>query len=169
MAKYWICWKRLRQYCMLTWTNWKINFARNRGNHKESSCIILNRFPKDSTGKDPPVKQWKWESLGQSGKTNYKIYAHETNTEWNKSGEIWCRLLTVELRVFQREFFRQKIMSKIYGNGRKKIRQLIKFVVNIAIMLKVQRMQENVGFFLYQYIFPEQIRSTFYRHSDQGD
>lgn len=44
-------------YVKETWTNWKINFARNRGNHKESSCIILNRFPKDSTGKDPPVKQ----------------------------------------------------------------------------------------------------------------
>lgn len=44
-------------YVKETRTNWKINFARNRGNHKESSCIILNRFPKDSTGKDPPVKQ----------------------------------------------------------------------------------------------------------------
>lgn len=107
-----------RGKCWIFWRKTKIHFiwkkpgqvenefcTQNYGNHRESGCAILNRFPTESRGKEPPEEEWKWETLGQSGERNCQIYAHENNTEWSSSEELWCRLLTGDL-LFWREFCR---------------------------------------------------------------
>lgn len=105
MEKYWICWNRFQQFCILNEHGPTRKWALcNHGNHKESSWIVLNRFPEDGRRREPPVKQGNWESLGQRGKRNYKRRAHENNTERKRRCiEQHCSGISVKMEEFTGE------------------------------------------------------------------
>lgn len=99
------------------------------------------------------MKQWKLESLGQSGKSNSKIHADENNTVVNTSGKVWCRLLMIDLWVFQRGFLQIKDNAKdLWKLKEEEIRLFIKFVVNSHYAKTLKNAKQYGFIFLSQYI-----------------